>query len=138
MSAQARQAVAILAESEQKLEAERLQLRNGIRKEFQGVRIGTQKVKAMEQAEQSAQQAVISSERGFVAGTRSRLDILNAQQQLSQTVLDLARERIGYLLASVRLHGLVGMLDEGVVSQVNRSFEGAAEVDLAAAETSSR
>lgn len=130
VSAQVRQALAALQEGEQRLEAERRKLRNQLRKEFQAVRQGVLRVRAQEQAERSAQQAVISSERGFAAGTRSRLDILNAQQQLSEAVLDLARERLTYLLARIRLQALTGGLDEAAIRDVNQAVAQSPEVDL--------
>lgn len=127
VSAQTRQALAALAEGEEKLESERRRLSNEVRKQFQAVRQGVLRVRALEQAERSAQQAVISSERGFVAGTRSRLDILNAQQQLSQAALDLARERLAYLGARARLQALTGRLDEPQVRELNQSLALGAE-----------
>jgi outer membrane protein/protease secretion system outer membrane protein len=128
VSAQVRQAMAALEEARYKLEAEQRQLRNEVRKAFQAVRQGVHKVQALEQAERSAQQAVVSSERGLSAGIRSRLDILNAQQQLSQAVLELARERLACLMAQVRLHALTGGLDETRIQQVNQALDLSASV----------
>ncbi len=128
VSAQVRQAVAAHEEARHKLEAEQRQLRNEVRKAFQAVRQGVHKVQALEQAERSAQQAVVSSERGLSAGTRSRLDILNAQQQLSQAVLELARERLACLMAQVRLHALTGRLDDTRIQQVNQALDLSASV----------
>ena len=128
LSAQVRQAMAAHAEAQHKLESEQRQLRNEVHKAFQAVRQGVHKVQALEQAERSAQQAVVSSERGWSAGTRSRLDILNAQQQLSQAVLDLARERLAWLMAQVRLHALTGGLDEARMAQINRALDLSASV----------
>ena len=134
ISAQVRQAIASHQEGQQKLEAEQRQLRNEVRKAFQAVRQGPQTIQALEQAERSAQQAVVSSERGLAAGSRTRLDILNAQQQLSQAVLELARERLAYLLAKVRLQALTGGLGEDQVQQVNQALARSQEVapDVAA------
>ena len=134
ISAQVRQAIASREEAQQKLEAEQRRLRNEVRKAFQAVRQGVQKIQALEQAERSAQQALISSERGLAAGSRSRLDILNAQQQLSQSVLELARERLAYLMAQVQLQALTGGLDEAQIQQVNQALARSAEVgpDIAA------
>jgi len=134
ISAQVRQAIAAREEAQHKLEAEQRQLRNDVRMAFQAVRQGVQKIQALEQAERSAQQAVVSSERGLAAGVRSRLDILNAQQQLSQAVLELARERLAYLLAQVRLQALTGGLGEDQIGQVNQALVRSAELvpDVAA------
>lgn len=128
LSARSRQAQANLEESEQKLENERRQLRNDVSKTFEAVQQGVNKVRALEQAEKSAQQMILSSERGFVAGTRTRLDILNARQQLSQVALELARERINYLQAQLRLHAYVGQLDEIRFTQMNQTLSAGSDI----------
>ena len=128
--AQVRQSIAAMSQGEQKLEVELRKLRDEVQKTFQAVRQGILRVKAQEQAVRSQQQAVISNERGFAAGTRTRLDILQAQQQLSQTVLELARERYSYLLAHAQLQALSGSLDEQQVQKLNQPFASTAEVDV--------
>lgn len=119
VNAQVRGALASRRESEERLEAARRKLTTEVRKQFQAVKEGIAKVRAMEQAEQSAEQAVISSQKGFRAGTRTRLDILNAERQRSQTQLDLAKERINYVLARVQLLALCGDLNLEEIRIIN-------------------
>lgn len=119
VNAQVRGALASRRESEERLEAARRKLTTEVRKQFQAVKEGIAKVRAMEQAEQSAEQAVISSQKGFRAGTRTRLDILNAERQRSQTQLDLAKERINYVLARVQLLALCGDLNLEEIRVIN-------------------
>lgn len=119
VSAQVRSAVASLTESEERLEAARRKLATEVRKQFQAVKEGVAKIRALEQAERSADQAVISSQKGFRAGTRTRLDILNAEQQRSQTRMDLAKERINFVMARLQLLALSGDLNLSEISLVN-------------------
>jgi outer membrane protein/protease secretion system outer membrane protein len=76
-----------------------------VRKEYQNITEGIAKITALQQAERSAERALDSNQKGFPAGTRSRVDILNAQQQLINTKRDLAQARLTYILARVRLRG---------------------------------
>lgn len=119
VSAQVRSAAASLLGSEERLLATRRKLTAEVRRLFHAVKEGVAKIKALEQAERSAEQVVLSSQKGFRAGTRTRLDILNAEQQRSQTRLDLAKERINFVLARLQLLALSGDLNEVEISRVN-------------------
>ena len=116
---QTRQAIANIDKFEQQYEARRREIAMQIRKEFQSISEGVLKVRAMERAERSADQAVFSNQKGFQAGTRSQVDILNAQQQRMNVRRDLASARYQYILARVRLKALVGELDEAEIASIN-------------------
>jgi outer membrane protein TolC len=62
---------------------------------------------------------VISNRKGFEAGTRTRVDILDAVQKRSQTRLDLAEQRLVYAISHLRLKALSGELGVEAVTQVN-------------------
>jgi outer membrane protein len=47
------------------------------------------------------------------------IDVLNAQQQLSQTRRDLAQAKYNYILALLRLKAASGQLSEQDLAQVN-------------------
>jgi outer membrane protein/protease secretion system outer membrane protein len=120
VSAQVRQALAAFEEAEQRIESARRKLATQVRKEFQGVQEGMAKILALEMAERSADQSLISNEKGFLAGTRSRVDILNASEVRASTRLELARERLGYMMSRARLMGLSGDLDRERILEMNR------------------
>lgn len=122
VSAQVRQAVAALSEVQERYEALRRQVATQVRKEYQAIAEGILKVRALEQAERSADQAVLSNEKGFIAGTRSRLDILNAEERRGNTRLELARERLNYVMSRIRLLGLGGALNLDEIRAVNDWF----------------
>lgn len=119
VNASVRQAIANLDKYQQQYEAKRREIDMQIRKEFQNVSEGVFKVKALEQAERSSDQAVFSNQKGYQAGTRTQIDILNAQQQRMNVRRDLAQARYLYLMARVRLQGLVGSLNEEEINLIN-------------------
>ncbi len=119
VNSQVRQARANLKRYQQLYEAQRREIGLQIRKEYQNAAEGVFKIKALEQAERSADQAVFSNQKAFQAGTRTRIDILNAQQQRMNTRRDLAQARYIYVMARIRLHGLVGSLNESEISTIN-------------------
>jgi outer membrane protein/protease secretion system outer membrane protein len=118
VSSQMRQARANI-EDQQQYEARRREISLQVRKEYQNITEGIAKITALQQAERSAERALDSNQKGFPAGTRSRVDILNAQQQLINTKRDLAQARLTYILARVRLQGLVSSLNEKEIETIN-------------------
>ena len=120
VNSQVRQAQASLQKFLQLYESRRREVAQMIRKEFQSVSEGVLKVRALEQAERSADQAVISNQKGFQAGTRTQVDILNAQQQRMNARRDLAQARYLYILARVRLQGLVQSINLEEIETINR------------------
>ena len=117
-----RQAVAEQTRAEESLEALRRDLGVRVHKEYRGVSEGVMRVKALEQAARSAEQMMKSTQMSLTAGSRTQLDVLNAQQQFTLALRDLAQARLVYLLSKVRLASLVG--DDAMVSveQVNGSL----------------
>ena len=114
-----RQAIAEQVRAEENLEATRRDLAVRVHREHRGVTEGVQRVKALEQAVRSAAQLVTSSKRSFEAGSRTMVDVLNAEQQLQVTLRDLAEARYVYLLSRVRLRALVGMDRAQSIGEVN-------------------
>jgi outer membrane protein TolC len=69
-----------------------------------------------------AEVAVDSARKSVTAGTRSSLDVLNAQQQRVQVLSQLSRARYDLLLARIRLKSLAGQVDEGTFAQLSESL----------------
>ncbi len=114
-----RQAVAEQTRAEEILEATRRDLGLRLHREHRGVTEGVAKVGALEQAVRSAEQLVNSSRRSFEAGSRTLVDILNAEQQLQSTRRDLAQARYLYLISRVRLQALAGGDREAAITELN-------------------
>ena len=109
-----RQAVAEQTRAEESLEALRRDLGVRVHKEYRGVSEGVLRVRALEQAARSAEQMMKSTQMSLTAGSRTQLDVLNAQQQFTLALRDLAQARLVYLLSGVRLASLVG--DDAMLS----------------------
>ena len=114
-----RQSLAVQERTRQQLEAARRQLEVNVSKEFNSVAQGVPKVRALEQAILSAEQALSSTRKGVQAGTRTSLDVLNAQQQAASARLDLAKARADYVMARLRLKAVTGNLLEADIEQAN-------------------
>jgi outer membrane protein/protease secretion system outer membrane protein len=67
---------------------------------------------------------MMSTQMSQKAGSRTQLDVLNAQQQYTLALRDLAQARLVYLLSKVRLSSLVGDDALSSVEQVNASLLG--------------
>jgi outer membrane protein/protease secretion system outer membrane protein len=119
VNSQVREALARQELANETLEAGRRDLGVRVHKEFRGVTEGVLKVRALEQAVRSAEQLVTSSNRSFQAGARTRIDILNAEQQLGTARRDLAQARFLYLISRVRLKALAGDLMPENIDEIN-------------------
>jgi outer membrane protein/protease secretion system outer membrane protein len=122
VSSTIRQAVADQTRVEESLEALRRDLGVRVHKEYRGVSEGVLRVRALEQAARSAEQMMKSTQMSQKAGSRTQLDVLNAQQQYTLALRDLAQARMIFLLSKVRLSSLVGDDANASVEQVNGSL----------------
>ena len=122
VSSSVRQAVAAQERAREALEAARRDLGVRVHREFRGMTEGVLRVKALEQAVRSAEQAVLSNQMSFQAGSRTTVDVLNAQQQKTTAQRDLAQARYLYLVSRLRLQALVGEDRQASVAQVNSAL----------------
>ena len=121
-----RQAVAEQTRAEESLEALRRDLGVRVHKEYRGVSEGVMRVRALEQAVRSAEQMMMSTQMSLKAGSRTQLDVLNAQQQYTLALRDLAQARFIYLMSKVKLASLAGDDAVASVDDVNASLVGVA------------
>jgi outer membrane protein/protease secretion system outer membrane protein len=122
VSSTIRQAVAEQIRAEETLEALRRDLGVRVHKEFRGMTEGVLRVRALEQAVRSAEQMMRSTQMSLKAGTRTQLDVLNAQQQYTLALRDLAQARFVYLMSKVKLSALAGEDAVSSVDQVNAAL----------------
>ena len=119
-----RQAQAEYLRAGELIEALRLDLGIRVHKEHRGITEGIVRVQALEVAVRSADVAVDSARKSVIGGTRTVLDVLNAEQQRVQVLRDLAQARYMTLMATVRLEALVGRVDEGLMARVGAALGG--------------
>ena len=119
VSSRVREAVANEDKARQDLENARRTAELTARQGFLGVTNGVAQVKALEAALVSSQSSLDSTKLGQEVGVRTQVDVLNAQQQLSQTRRDLAQAKYNYILTLLRLKSAVGQLTEQDIALVN-------------------
>lgn len=120
VNASVRQALAKQDQAMQKLEAARREVLLVVRREFGNVAMYSSKVNALEAALASAEGAKTGSEKGLIAGTRTTIDVLNAESQVIQTRLDLAKARYLFVLSYLKLRDGAGGLNDEVMQTANR------------------
>ncbi|HSV79695.1 MAG TPA: TolC family protein, partial [Ramlibacter sp.] len=123
VSSQTRQAVAELERTEQGLESTRRELGLRVEKEYRAITEGVLRIRALEQAVRSAETVVISNRRSFEGGSRTLVDVLNAEEQRFVALRDLAQARYMYLLARVRIQALAGLADTATIDEINASLK---------------
>jgi outer membrane protein len=114
-----REALAIQEKTRFELDNARRQARLDARQGFLGVLSGDAQVKALEQALVSSEAQLKSTKLGLEVGVRTRVDVLNAQQQLFTTKRDLAAARYQTLVAGLQLKAAAGSLKEDDLKAVD-------------------
>lgn len=122
VSATVRQALANQERAELALEAGLRDLRLRVHKEYRAMVESVPRVHAYEQAQRSADQMVLSNQMSFKAGSRTVMDVLNAEQQRMVTQRDLMQSRFQYLLARVRLNAMLDLGGQEVIAAINPLF----------------
>jgi outer membrane protein len=119
ITSRVREAVANEDKARQDLDTARRTAELTARQAFLGVNSGIAQVRALEAALVSSQSSLDSTKLGQEVGVRTQVDVLNAQQQLSQTRRDLAQAKYNYILTLLRLKSAVGQLTEQDLVLIN-------------------
>jgi outer membrane protein len=119
VDARVREAIANVEKSRNDIETARRGAALSVRQSFLGVTSGIASVAAQEQALKSAETLVASTKLGLEVGVRTNLDVLNAQQTLTQVQRDLAQARYNALLNRLRLEAAAGDLNEDDIRTIN-------------------
>ncbi len=120
VSAGTRQARAQAEASRHQLEASEREVLRRTREAYLGVLAGMSHVKALRQALASSESALRATEAGFEVGTRTAVEVLDAQRELYRARRDYARARYDYLLNTLRLKQAVSALTEEDLTQINQ------------------
>lgn len=123
VSSTERQAIAERSRNAEALEALRRDLGVRIHKEYRGVTEGVLKIRALEQALKSSERLLDSTRKSVLAGVRTQLDILNAEQQVSKAHQELVQSRYQYLMSRLRLYSLSGLDALSAVEELHSVFE---------------
>ncbi|AJE21744.1 TolC family protein [Azotobacter chroococcum] len=119
VSARVRQAVASHEQSIEELNATREEVLSATTRQFRGVQSGQARIRALERAVASSERAQDSAKKGFLAGSSTNLDILNAEEQVFIARRDLLEAKLRYLQARLQLAEAVGLLGDDDIDQAN-------------------
>jgi outer membrane protein len=107
-----RESIAKKRQAEEELSATQRDARLQVQDAFLAVKTGVARISALEQSLTSARSALEATTLGRDVGTRTELDVLDAQQRVFTAQLDLAQARNDYLLGRLRLAAAAGELQE--------------------------
>lgn len=119
VSSQVRQSTYLYGQAKDSEDQARRAVVRSTRDAFLGVTAGISTVQARKQALVSAQTALQATEAGFKVGTRTALDVLNAQQTLFGAQRDYAQSRYNYIMATLKLKQAAGTLSANDVKLIN-------------------
>lgn len=97
-------------EARERLDVTQRAIERQTRDAYRGVVTGISEVRAAEQARTSSTTALEAAQTGFEVGTRTIVDVLDAQRALTQAELTLYLARYNYLLNTLRLKQAAGTL----------------------------
>lgn len=105
--------------SQDQLDATRRQVDQQVKDAFRGIISSIADVKARQAAVVSARSSLESTEAGQQVGTRTQVDVLNAQRQLFQAEFDYLNSRYDYIINGVRLHQATSTLNRDILARGN-------------------
>ena len=114
-----REAIANEEKARQDLESARRTAELTARQAFLSVASGIAQVRALDAALVSSRSSLDSTLLGQEVGVRTQIDVLNAQQQLSETRRDLAQAKYTYISAVLQWKSAAGQLTEQDLAGVN-------------------
>ena len=110
-------------ESQSLVEAARRNAERQVREAWRGVHADISQVRALDQALQSSRTALRAQEAGLEVGTRTTVDVLNAQRELFRAERDRAQARYTYLLNGLRLKQAAGILEPEDLVAINTRLQ---------------
>jgi protease secretion system outer membrane protein len=119
ISASVRQANAKRIKAQEQFSWQQRGAESNVRKYFNGVISSIAQIHAYEQAVKSGEIALKGTKKGFEAGLRTNMDVLDAEQKLLSSRRNLAKSRYQYIMNHLQLKDSAGTLSPGDVDEVN-------------------
>jgi outer membrane protein len=114
-----RQAGYQLRAAQDQLDQQRRAVTQQVKDAFRGVISSISDVKARQAAVTSARSNLESTQAGLEVGTRTQVDVLNAQRSLFQAEFDYLSSRYDYVINGVKLHQATSTLTRDVLAKGN-------------------
>jgi len=119
VTSRTRQAGYDLGAAQERLDQARRQVIEGVKNAFRGILSSISDVQARQAAIVSARSALESTQAGLEVGTRTQVDVLNAQRSLFQAEFEYLDSRYGYIINGVLLHQATSTLTRDVLAKGN-------------------
>jgi len=105
--------------AQDRLDQQRRAVINQVKDAFRGILSSISDVKARQAAIVSARSSLESTQAGLEVGTRTQVDVLNAQRQLFQAEFDYLSSRYNYIINGILLHQATSTLSRDVLAKGN-------------------
>ncbi|WP_275100312.1 TolC family outer membrane protein [Sedimenticola hydrogenitrophicus] len=119
VSSRTRQARFDYEAAQQNLDQQRRSVNRTVRDAYRGVQSSISRVEALKASTISAESALEATQAGFEVGTRTMVDVLNAQRDLYSARNNYAQVRYDYILNGLLLKQATGTLTSEDLKQVN-------------------
>jgi outer membrane protein, protease secretion system len=119
VSSSVRQAKARWIKAGEELRLQERGVQSDVRKYYNNVTGTIAQIQAYEQAVKSQETALTGTRKGFEAGLRSNMDVLDAQQKLFSARRNLAKSRYQYIINLLMLRQSAGVLSARDIEEVN-------------------
>jgi len=103
----------------ERLERTARETERAARDAYLGVNSGIARVQALRQAVESSRTALRASEAGFEVGTRTTVDVLDAQRRLLDAETNYARSKYDYIIGIIQLKQAAGTLSRDDLAEIN-------------------
>ncbi|QGT79310.1 TolC family outer membrane protein [Guyparkeria halophila] len=104
------------------LDGQRRQVRQQTSDSFRGVQTSISEITAFRQAVESARTSLVATEAGYGVGTRTIVDVLNAELRVFQAMADYLDARYNYLTNLLQLKADTGQLTVADLEAINRQL----------------
>jgi len=119
VASQTRQAGYDFRASQDRLDQQRRAVMNQVKDAFRGILSSISDVQARQAAIVSARSSLESTEAGLEVGTRTQVDVLNAQRNLFQAEFDYLSARYNYIINGILLHQATSTLSRETLAKAN-------------------
>lgn len=91
---------------------------------YRGIESAISQIKALDQVRTSSRSALEATQAGYEVGTRTIVEVLDAERAVLQADRDFRKARYGYVLSKLTLNQLAGKLNESDLQEVAHHLAG--------------
>ncbi|MEJ1435847.1 MAG: TolC family outer membrane protein [Candidatus Sedimenticola sp. (ex Thyasira tokunagai)] len=109
--------------AQENLDKQRRSVNRQVRDAYRGVVASISSVEALQASTVSAESALEATEAGFEVGTRTMVDVLNAQRDLFRARSNYSKVRYSYIVSGLQLKQAAGTLSADDIQQLNNALK---------------